>query len=258
VVLSVRHIQQTDALQKAIASRNIEADTVHKYQGREKDIIILTTVANEVEANDFVDNSNLINVAVSRAVDQLIVVVSEGYQQWEGTNIGDLVRYIKYNNFEVIQSEIYSVFDLLYHSYSNKLLEFIKSSKRVSEYESENLMNELIEKVLSSTEFQHLDCVIHQPLRMLIRDTSKLNDDEYQYAMNILTHTDFVIFNKVDKMPVLVVEVDGYAYHADNPKQLKRDKMKDDILRKYGIPILRLGTNESGEESRLKQALRGR
>ena len=247
---------QTDALQKAIGSRNIEADTVHKYQGREKDIIILTTVANEVQANDFVDNPNLINVAVSRAVDQLIVVVSEGNEQWAGTNIGDLVRYIKYNNFEIIQSQIYSVFDLLYRSYSNQLLEFIKTSKRVSEYESENLMNELIEKVLSSTEFQHLDRVIHQPLRMLIRDTSKLNDDEYQYAMNVLTHTDFVIFNKVDKMPVLVVEVDGYAYHGDNPKQLKRDKMKDEILGKYDIPILRLGTNESGEESRLRQALK--
>lgn len=246
---------QTDALQKAIGSRNIEADTVHKYQGREKDVIILTTVANEVQANDFVDNPNLINVAVSRAIDQLILVVSEGSHKWTGTNIGDLVSYIQYNNFEVIESQIYSVFDLLYSAYSKELLEFIKSSKMVSKYHSENLMNKIIEKVLCSPEFQHLGKVMHQPLRMLIKDTSKLNNDEYKYAMNVLTHTDFVIFNKVDKMPVLVVEVDGYAYHANNPKQLKRDKMKDEILRKYGIPILRLGTNESGEESRLRQAL---
>jgi 2',3'-cyclic-nucleotide 2'-phosphodiesterase (5'-nucleotidase family) len=63
--------------------------------------------------NDFVDNPNLINVAVSRAVEKLIVVVSEGSEEWQGTNIGDLVRYIKYNNFEVIESQIYSVFDLL-------------------------------------------------------------------------------------------------------------------------------------------------
>jgi very-short-patch-repair endonuclease len=58
--------------------------------------------------------------------------------------------------------------------------------------------------------------------------------------MNILTHTDFVIFNKLDKMPVLVVEVDGHAFHANNPKQLERDKMKDQILRKYDIPIIRM------------------
>ena len=54
-----------------------------------------------------------------------------------------------------------------------------------------------------------------------------------------LTHTDFVIFNKLDKMPVLVVEVDGYAFHANNPKQLARDKMKDTILQKYGITLIR-------------------
>jgi len=31
--------------------------------------------------------------------------------------------------------------------------------------------------------------------------------------------------------------------------------MKDAILQKYGIPILRLKTNESGEEARLQKKL---
>lgn len=247
---------QTEELKKVIGERSIEADTVHKYQGREKDVIILTTVANEVAADDFVDNPNLINVAVSRAVEKLIVVVSEGSEQWEGTNIGDLVRYIQYNNFEIKESQIYSVFDLLYSSYSEKLLDFMKNVKNVSEYKSENLMNMVIEKVLSLSEFQNLDRVIHQPLKMLLKDTSKLDAEEIKYAMNILTHTDFLIFNKLDKMPVLVVEVDGYAYHSNNSKQLQRDRMKDSILNKYSIPILRINTNESGEEIRLKQKLK--
>lgn len=246
---------QTNELKKTIGTRNIEADTVHKYQGREKDVIILTTVANEVAVNDFVDDPNLINVAVSRAVDKLIVVVSDGSKDWKGTNIGDLVRYIQYNNFEIIESQICSVFDLLYSSYSEKLLAFMKKSKNVSEYKSENLMNMVIEKILGEAEFQSLDRVMHQPLKMLIKDPSKLNHDECKYAMNILTHADFVIFNKLDKMPLLVVEVDGYAYHTNNPKQLERDKMKDNILEKYNIPILRVKTNESGEERKLRQKL---
>lgn len=116
-------------------------------------------------------------------------------------------------------------------------------------------MNTVIEKVLGSPEFQSLHRIMHQPLKMLIKDPSKLNHDEYKYVMNILTHTDFVIFNKLDKMPVLVVEVDGYAYHANNPKQLQRDKMKDDILKKYSIPIIRIKTNESGEERKLRRKL---
>jgi very-short-patch-repair endonuclease len=97
---------------------------------------------------------------------------------------------------------------------------------------------------------------MHQPLKMLIRNAEHLDEAECRYAMNVLTHTDFVIFNKLDKMPVLVVEVDGYAFHANNPRQLERDKMKDAILQKYGIPILRLKTNESGEEARLQNKLK--
>jgi hypothetical protein len=247
---------QANELQKVIRNQKIDADTVHKFQGRERDIIILTTVANQVVANDFVDDPNLINVAVSRAVDQLIVVVSEGSEEWKGTNIGDLIRYIQYNNFEIIESQIYSVFDLLYNSYSDKLLETMKRSKKVSEHKSENLMNAVIEKVLSAQEFQNLDWVLHQPLRMLIRDTSKLTSEELKFAMNILTHTDFVIFNRLDKMPVLVVEVDGHAFHANNPAHLERDKMKDEILWKYNIPIIRMKTTESGEEERLRLMLR--
>ncbi len=90
---------------------------------------------------------------------------------------------------------------------------------------------------------------------MPIRNPEKLDEAECGFAMNILTHTDFLIFNKLDKMPVLVVEVDGYAFHANNPRQLERDRMKDRILEKYGIPVLRLGTNESGEETRLRNKL---
>ena len=128
--------------------------------------------------------------------------------------------------------------------------------KSVSEYESENLINAVIEKVLSQPEFDNLDHVMHQPLKMLIRNAEHLDEAECRYAMNVLTHTDFVIFNKLDKMPVLVVGVDGYAFHANNPRQLERDKMKDAILQKYGIPILRLKTNESGEEARLQNKLK--
>lgn len=206
------------------------------------------------EVNEFVNNPNLINVAVSRAVDKLIVVVSDNEKN-DNSNLGDLVRYIEYNNFEIINSSIYSVFDLLYHSYSERLFSMMKNRKKVSLYESENLMNAVIEKVLNLPEFRNLDRVLHQPLKMLIRNPDKLEDNECRFAMNVLTHTDFVIFNKLDKMPVLVVEVDGYAFHANNPRQLERDKMKDIILLKYGIPILRMKTNESGEEARLRNKL---
>nr|WP_244980281.1 C-terminal helicase domain-containing protein [Clostridium gasigenes] len=105
--------KQANTIKSQVEGNEIEADTVHKYQGREKNIIILTTVANQV--NDFVDNANLINVAVSRAVNKLVLVVS-GNEEMKNkqSNISDLIRYVQYNNYEIINSKINSVFDLLY------------------------------------------------------------------------------------------------------------------------------------------------
>jgi superfamily I DNA and/or RNA helicase len=37
-----------------------EADTIHKFQGREKDVIIFNTVKNSIES--FIDNPNLIKL----------------------------------------------------------------------------------------------------------------------------------------------------------------------------------------------------
>lgn len=237
---------QSEKLKSLLNSTDIEADTVHKYQGREKETIILTTVSNEI--NDFIDNPNLINVAVSRAENKLILIVADSYDSSENSNIGDLIKYIKYNNFEIINSNIYSVFDLLYKCYSEELLKVLSKSKKVSDVPSEILFNNMLERILSKDEFKSLDKVLHQPLKMLIKDRSKLNKEEYNFVLNPSSHNDFVIFNKIDKMPVLAVEVDGHEHHANNPDQLRRDKMKDEILRKYGIPILRFATVGSGEE----------
>lgn len=95
----------------------MDISTVHKFQGREKNDIIISTVDNEITA--FTDDPNMLNVAVSRAKNRLRLVVSENESN-EKTNIGDLLKYIRYNNFEVINSEVYSVFDMLYKGYEHK------------------------------------------------------------------------------------------------------------------------------------------
>src|SRR5699024_5562386 len=206
--------EQVKTLNKTNTKNDIEIDTVHKYQGREKDIMILSTVVNNMEKYDFADDPNLINVAVSRAVSKLIIVTADGSEHWGNTNVGDLIGYVKYHNHEIISSEIYSVFDFLYSCYREKLNKLMIKMNKVSEYPSENLMNMVIEEVLSEKAFHHLDVILHQPLRMLIKDTSLLSKAEYTYAMNSWTHTDFVIFNKMNKLPVLVIEVDGHQFHA--------------------------------------------
>jgi hypothetical protein len=243
---------QTNALQRAFAGTTVKADTVDKFQGRENDIIVLSTVDNEV--SEFSDDANRLNVAVSRAIEQLIVVVSAEDTERD-TNIGDLVRYIRYNNMEVIQSEIYSVFDYLYNSYAEKRAALLSKRRRISEYDSENLMFTLINSVLEDERFSKYGVVANIPLRMVLRDPSRLNDAEASYAMNILTHVDFLVFDKLGRVPRLVVEVDGVSYHKEGTRQAERDKLKNGILEKYGLPYIRFRTNESGERQRLTDAL---
>ena len=93
---------QVEALSKEIT--DIDAATVHKFQGKEKGNIIISTVDDEI--SDFADDPYLINVAVSRAKKKLMLVVT-GNEQSKERNITDLIDYIQYNNFEVTESKIY-------------------------------------------------------------------------------------------------------------------------------------------------------
>lgn len=239
-------------IEKELGDSEIEIHTVHKFQGREKDTIILTTVDDVV--TDFSDNPYLLNVAVSRAKKQLILVAS-GNEQPADSNIGDLISYIQYNNFEIVQSELYSIFDLLYSQYTDARIAYLRKHRQVSEYNSENLMYGAICDLLNARAQLSLGVICHQPLNMLIRDPHRLNVEECRYAMNTATHLDFLIYQRISKKPVLAIEVDGFHYHKQGTPQYDRDRMKDHILRLYGIPILRFPTNGSGEIEKIAQAL---
>ncbi|MCL2592596.1 MAG: AAA domain-containing protein [Defluviitaleaceae bacterium] len=230
----------------------VEVETVHKFQGREKDIILLTTVDDVV--TDFSDDPYLLNVAISRAKKQLGLVVS-GNEQPKDSNISDLISYIEYNNFEIIHSEIRSVFDLLYSQYTKARIAFLKKHKRISEYDSENLMYCEILDILERYKYLSLDVICHQPLNMIIKDVKLMTYAQYKYAANSSTHLDFLLYSKISRMPVLAIEVDGFNYHKPGTNQYKRDRLKDSILKLYGIPLLRFPTNGSNECIKIDQFL---
>ena len=52
-----------------------------------------------------------------------------------------------------------------------------------------------------------------------------------------------------------MVEVDGYKYHKEYNKQKERDILKNNILAKYNIRLIRLTTNSSREESIIRSKL---
>ena len=242
---------QVSAIRKQLGDV-YEVDTVHKFQGREQDAIILTSVDNVI--TDFVDDSHMLNVAVSRAVHSLSVVTSQDPRN-DHTNYGDLARYIEYNNCEVIQSQVYSVFDMLYKGYAEQRKAYLQKNKRVSEYDSENLMYSVIHEVLSEETFSAIGCAVHVSLATLVKDYEPLTEDERKYARNPLTHIDFLLFNQMDKQPVMAIEVDGTGFHKAGSKQAERDMKKDSILAKCALSLLRLRTDCSGERGKIRDSL---
>ena len=243
--------EQKIHLQDAINNENIQIDTVHKYQGREKDAIIITTVNNQI--SEFIDDPKMLNVAITRSKRFLRLVVSRDICEKDG-NINDLVKYIKYNNFEVIESNVKSIFDLLYKENRLARLQYLKNKKRISLFDSENIAYNEIENILKNN-YNNLGIITHIPLFRILENKNLLNKDELKYASHEWTHIDFVIYNKMDKKPSLAIEVDGYTFHKKSTAQSQRDELKNEILKKYNIPLIRLSTIGSDEKNIIKSKL---
>lgn len=242
---------QANELQRIFNGTLVKADTADKFQGQERSVMIFSTVDNEI--TEFASDPNRLNVAVSRAIDQFIVV-TDGNDNDNTSPIHELIGYIQYHNHEIIDSNIHSVFDNLYRDYAEAREEIMRKYGKVSDVDSENLMYSVIRDVLLQDDFTKFDVVMHVPLRMILNDLNKLETRELAFATNHLTHVDFLIYSRLTHQPILVVEVDGFAYH-NNSKQKERDQVKNAILSKYEIPILRLSTVGSGEKGKLIDTL---
>jgi len=242
-------------------SDEVESDTVHKYQGREKDIMILSTVLDSTldgqASIKFVDDPHMVNVAVSRAKKQFLLVTDHNLFFAKGKEINSLIRYMQYSTLDpvIVESDIISVFDLLYREYSDKLIPLKKRMDTTQRYQSEEAMRVLIEDILGEDEFERFDYAKQVLVCNLINGIELLAQEEAQYVFNRAS-VDFVIFRKMDKSCALVIEVDGFEFHENNPRQLQKDALKDAILRKYGIAVLRLPTNGSRERKKIEAVLR--
>lgn len=228
------------------------ASTVHKYQGRECDTIILTTVDNV--PTTFSDDDNLLNVAISRAKKQFCIVTT-GNELSKDTNLSQLISYIRYNNFEIQESRLHSVFDLLYRQYSAERLAYEKEHLKVSDYLSENLVYDTLMQALSILNKSNLSVVCHYPLFKLIADWTLLNEEEKSFAGSKLAHVDFLVYNSLTKQPLLTIEVDGWHFHKGNVVQQSRDSLKDQVLSKYALAPIRLATTDIVTVESLKAML---
>lgn len=252
-----------EELEDEIGKENkVKIETVHKFQGQEKDVVIMTTVSNDI--NDFIENKNLINVAISRAKKAFYIVTSHKVRN-SNSIISSLIDYIEYNNYTVDTSKIKSIFDILYQDVDDILQNYLNTQERkYKKLCEEYYKSSSAEKIayfhiqeLIKEQYPILKIRQHIPLRDIINLDAKLenplNDDEILF-MQYDSHIDILLINTMNKQAVLAIEIDGATFH-NQEEQKHRDNKKNSIFAKYNLPLLRLNTRDSNEIDKIRSIL---
>lgn len=230
--------------------------TVHKFQGRECDEIIFSTVLDKKRSSqqklDFVDDPHLVNVAVSRAKHNFTLVTGDSVFTENNKNIAALIRYIEYyaDKAQIKRSPVVSAFDLLYQEYDQSL-EKLKARLNPNDsiFKSEQIVAQLLRDILSTKPYHAINFHSQVILRQLVSiPNNSFTSRELEFMHNHAS-CDFVLYYKVGKTPIGVIEVDGKAH--DLEQQAERDQLKNSILDKCRLPLLRLKTIESTIEAKI-------
>ncbi len=211
--------------------------TIHAFQGRGQDTVYFSTVLNDLRfANGHLAGDHclfskeLVNVAVSRAKKQFVLVSDAAYLRKKNEEMRNLIDYIETYGKEIPDKTV-CIFDGLY--------------KKMKAYTS----TEQLHNVFEQTVYDHLQryCRNHPrvhfllklPLANLVTDQTYLdeNPEIKRFVLHRNTHLDFTLYNAVNN-PILVIELDG-EYHR-KPDQMNRDAKKDAALAHMGIPLWRL------------------
>ena len=234
------------------------AETAHKFQGRGAGTVVLSTVLNahdRAAAREFYDSDAMTNVIVSRAKDRFIVVTTHGGVRLS-RNIRTLLDYIEmYDPSAVVQSDIVSIFDVLYNAYSASLERYSRAKwadRRRSP--AENVADQCLREILAEPAYSRFGYQIEVFLKDALPNTRRLSEEQRAFVFTD-SALDFGVYSRVTGRLVLAIEVDGWQYHGASDTQRKRDALKDSIMAAYDVPVLRLPTNGSGEERRIREAL---
>lgn len=252
---------QVELVNERIGDKDILVDTVHKFQGKERSTIVLSSTSDRIlfkdnpDYVDFLNNPNLINVAVSRAKEHLYVIASKELLNQEGTLLQDLGKYVSYysSSSKKVQSKVYSVFDLLFDDYAPILREMRERMLHVSEFDSENIIATVINDLCKTRKYGLLSFKHNYPLNRVIDVESVSDATDRNFILNPGTHCDFVIFDSLNKQIRLIIEVDGKQH--DDFIQKRRDEMKDRILHGAGLKLIRIKTTDVNIQERIEKHL---
>lgn len=228
--------------------QNITCGTVHAFQGDEKDVILFSLALTDKTSQGTYDwlknNKELINVAVSRAKNQLIVLSSEReLERLHGTSDDDdlyeLVQYVRTNGETEVTPK----------TNSSRALGIKPYSTETEQAFLENL-NHALDNVLNTNQ----KCVVQKEVSIahVFQDNMDYNDLFYTGRF------DFVVYerqahSKID-IPILAIELDGRE-HQENCVVMERDRKKMEICKAHGFELIRIENTYARRYQYMKQIL---
>ncbi len=210
----------------------VSCGTVHAFQGDEKDIILFSTALTDQTSdktyNWLKNNRELINVATSRAREQLVMFSSlknlNRLHQQEGTDdMYELAEYVRSNgNCQVTADPVQSR-ALGIKPYSTKTeADFLES------------LNHALDNVLNTQK----KCTVKKEVAIAQVFQENIAKSYLFYSGRF----DFVIFEKErggTEYPILAIELDGKEHSTDEAVR-ERDEEKKRICHTHGFELIRV------------------
>lgn len=220
--------------------------TVHAFQGDEKDVVLFSTaLTDETHAGTYEwlkNNRELINVAVSRARDRLIILsntrnVERLHREGSEDDLYDLIRYVQTNGqSQVSPKEVHS-----------RALGVKPFSTATEEAFLTTLNHALDNLWLSQNRFSvEREVAVSQVFQ------NNVNYSDLFYSGRF----DFVVYEQRgdQKYPVLVIELDGKEHFEEEAVRL-RDRKKQSICKAHDMELIRVENSYARRYQHMKDIL---
>lgn len=243
---------QRECIQELIEEReleNVTCGTVHAFQGDEKDVVLFSlAVTQQTGEKSYAwlkNNKELINVAISRAREKLIIVGDEKnvkrlheLHPEEKDDLYELVDYVKTRGKSTITPR----------NTNSRALGVKPYSSRTEDAFLENLSHAL-ENIMNAEG----RCSIKKevPVKQVFGETFSHTDFFYRGQF------DFVVYQRnyaKQEMPILAIELDGKE-HVENEVVKKRDSKKNQICREHNFELIRVDNTYARRYYHIKNIL---
>ena len=243
---------QKDCIQEMLQMRgitNVTCGTVHAFQGDEKDVVLFSLAVTEQTGEKSYEwlknNKELINVAVSRAREQLIIIGDEGnikrlhnLHPEERDDLFELVNYVKTNGKSTITPR----------NTNSRALGVKPYSTQTEEAFLENL-NHALDNILNGEG----RCSVKKevPVKQVFGENFSHEDFFYRGQF------DFVVYQKnfvKQDIPILAIELDGKE-HREDEIVMRRDQKKNQICREHHFELIRVDNSYARRYYHVKNIL---